>query len=262
MRFSTLPKFSTLILLIFFAVGLIAPLPFAIISPGHAINVFDGHIKESKSSSADIKFFKSDGKLLLLTILLTNPDSYISGGQVIYSWMRSDNVVLPKSVLYTPGLSAKAEEAKSTKEMVDSQLSAKHAALAYLASTFPNQGYENIKSSDISISLKDTGGPSAGTAFALALIESLTKENYLHGAKIAVTGTINSKGEIGAIGGVNEKLIAAKSAGAKLLIIPKSNCVDLDASPQNIRIAAVSTLAEAVQALGSKDPKGCDSVGA
>jgi PDZ domain-containing protein len=261
MRFSPLPKFATFILIIFFGAGLLAPLPFAIISPGHAINVFDGLIKESKSSSVDVKFFKADGKLLLLTILVTNPDSYISGGQVIYSWMRSDNVVLPKSAIYTPGLSAKAEEAKSTKEMEDSQINAKQAALAYLAQTYPDQGFLNIKSSDISISLKDTGGPSAGTAFALALIELLTKQNYLHGAKIAVTGTINSKGEIGAIGGVNEKLLSAKSAGAQLLIIPKSNCVDLDVSPQNIKIAAVSTLAEAVNALNSKDPKGCDSVG-
>jgi len=261
MRFSTLPKFSTLILIIFFAAGLLAPLPFAIITPGHAVNVFDGLIKESKTSNADLKFFNADGKLLLLTILVTNPDSYISGAQVIYSWLRSDNVVLPKSAIYTPGLTAKAEDAKSTKEMVDSQINAKQAALAYLVKTFPDQGYSNIKSSDISISLKDTGGPSAGTAFALALVELLTQENYLHGAKIAVTGTINSKGEIGAIGGVNEKLLSAKSAGAELLIIPKSNCADLDTTPENIRIAAVSTLAEAVNALNSKDPKGCDSVG-
>ncbi|CAB4868843.1 unannotated protein [freshwater metagenome] len=262
MRFSTLPKFVTFVLTLFFAVALVAPLPFAIITPGHAINVFDGLIKESKSSGSKIEFNKADGKLLLLTILVTNPDSYISGGQVIYSWLHADNVVLPKSAIYTPGLSSKAEEVKSNKEMVDSQLNAKLAALTYLAKTFPDRGFNTIKSSDISISLKDTGGPSAGTAFALALVELLTKENYLHGANVAVTGTINSKGEVGAIGGVNEKLISAKKAGAKLLIIPRANCVDLDTNPGDIRIAAVSTLTQALAALDSKDPKGCDSVGA
>ena len=175
MRFSTLPKFSTFLLTLFFVVGLMAPLPFAIITPGHAINVFDGLIKESKESSSDIKFFKADGKLFLLTILVTNPSAYVSGGQVVYSWLRSDNVVLPKSAIYTPGLTAKAEEVKSTQEMVGSQSSAKQAALTYLSKAFPNENYVKIKSSDISISLKDTGGPSAGTAFALALIELLTK---------------------------------------------------------------------------------------
>jgi PDZ domain-containing protein len=159
-------------------------------------------------------------------------------------------------------LSAKAEKAKSNKQMVDSQLNAKQAAFSYLEKEFPNDGYENIAPSDIAISLKDTGGPSAGTAFALALIELLTKENFVHGAKVAVTGTINSKGEIGAIGGINEKLISAKEAGADLFIIPKDNCSDLDSFPGNLKIAAVSNLAEAVAALNSKEPMGCDSVGA
>ena len=262
MRFSTLPKFSTFVLTLFFAAGFLAPLPFAIITPGHAINVFEGLIKESKTGTSDITFYKADGKLLLLTILVTNPDSYVTGGQVIYSWLRADNVVLPKSAIYTPGLTPKAEEVKSTKEMVDSQINAKIAALGYLAKTYPDRGYNEIKSSDISISLKDTGGPSAGTAFALGLVELLTKENYPKRAHVAVTGTINSKGEVGAIGGINEKLISAKKAGADLLIIPRENCVDLDSKPQNIRIAAVSTLAQAVEALNSKEPKGCDSVGA
>jgi PDZ domain-containing protein len=262
MRFSTLPKVSTAILLAFFGLALIAPLPYAIITPGHAVNVFDGLITKSKSSTAQIEFTKADGELLLLTILVTNPDSYVSGGFVIYSWLRSDNVVLPKSAIYTPGLSVKDEEIKSTKEMTDSQLSAKVAALAYLNKVIPTGNYSNIKPEDISISLADTGGPSAGAAFALGLVELLSKENYLHGKKIAVTGTIDTKGRIGAIGGVNEKLIAAKQSHADLLVIPKDNCADLDSIPQGIKVAAVSTLTEAIEALNSKDPKGCANVGA
>jgi len=262
MRFSTLPKLATFILTIFFSVGLLAPLPFSIITPGNAVDVFDGLIKESKQSNKKIVFHKADGEILLLTILVTNPNSYVSGAQVIYSWLRADNVVLPKSVLYTPGLSAKAEKAKSNKQMVDSQLNAKQAALTYLVKKFPNGGYEDIVPSDIAISVEDTGGPSAGTAFALALIELLTEQNFVHGAKVAVTGTINSKGEIGAIGGINEKLISAVDADADLFIIPKGNCSDLDSFPGSLKIAAVSNLAEAVAALNSKEPMGCDSVGA
>jgi PDZ domain-containing protein len=174
--------------------------------------------------------------------------------------MRADQVVLPKSVLYTPGLSVKAEEKKSTKEMVDSQLSAKQAALNYLQSKY----YElrSIKPSDIRISLADTGGPSAGAAFALGIIELLTEDDLLDGRKIAVTGTISATGDIGEIGGVNEKIIAAKKAGATLVLIPVANCKYVDSIPEGIEIAAVSSLDQAIAAFNSANPLGCASVGA
>ena len=257
---STLPKISKLVLLIFAGTALLAPLPFSILSPVHAVNVVEKVITPSKSAGSDLKLYKSDGELMLLTIMVTYPNAYITGGQALYSWIRSDEVVLPKSVLYTPGLSVKAEEKKSTKEMVDSQLSAKQAALMYLQSKHPE--LKSVKPSDINISLADTGGPSAGAAFALGIVELLTKEDFLGGRKIAVTGTISSTGVVGEIGGVNEKLIAAKKAGATLVIVPVANCKDIDAIPAGIEVAAVSTLVEAIAALNSAHPVGCASVGA
>jgi PDZ domain-containing protein len=257
---STLPKISKLVLLVFAGTALLAPLPFSILSPGHAINVVEKVITPSKSAASNLKIYKSDGQLMLLTIMVTYPNAYITGGQALYSWLRSDEVVLPKSVLYTPGLSVKAEEKKSTQEMVDSQLSAKQAALKYLQSK--HFEFKSVKPSDINISLADTGGPSAGAAFALGIVELLTKEDFLGGRKIAATGTISSTGVVGEIGGVNEKLIAAKKAGATLVIVPVANCKDIDAIPQGIEVAAVSTLVEAIAALNSAHPVGCASVGA
>jgi PDZ domain-containing protein len=257
---STLPKISKLVLLIFAGTALLAPLPFSILSPGHAVNVVEKVITPSKTAGSALKIYKSDGQLMLLTIMVTYPNAYVTGGQAIYSWLRSDEVVLPKSVLYTPGVSVKAEEEKSTKEMVDSQLSAKQAALNYLHSKY----YElkDVKPSDIKISLADTGGPSAGTAFALGIVELLTQEDLLKGRKIAVTGTISATGDVGEIGGVNEKLIAAHKAGAELVIVPVANCKDIDSIPDGIEVAAVSNLLEAIAALNSAHPVGCASVGA
>jgi PDZ domain-containing protein len=257
---STLPKASKLVLLVFAGLALLAPLPYSIISPGNAINVVEKVITPAKGLENTIKTYKSDGELMLLTIMVTYPNAYVTGGQAIYSWMRADQVVLPKSVLYTPGLSVKAEEKKSTKEMVDSQLSAKQAALNYLQSKY----YElrSIKPSDIRISLADTGGPSAGAAFALGIIELLTEDDLLDGRKIAVTGTISATGDIGEIGGVNEKIIAAKKAGATLVLIPVANCKYVDSIPEGIEIAAVSSLDQAIAAFNSANPLGCASVGA
>jgi PDZ domain-containing protein len=98
--------------------------------------------------------------------------------------------------------------------------------------------------------------------FTLAVIELLTKENLLNGRSVAGTGTIEKDGKIGAIGGIEEKLVAAQRAGVDLFLAPKENCSELSSIPEGITVAAVGTLDEAVAALSSKRPKGCDSLGA
>jgi len=165
---------------------------------------------------------------------------------------------MPRSLFYKDGASAKREKAKAKTEMVDSQLSAKVAALNYLKIA--------NKPSDIEISLAKTGGPSGGLAFALGIVELLTPENILRGQSVASTGTIDEGGNVGAIGGVAEKILAARKAGATLILVPASNCKDLAPSvatiPKGIKIAAVSTLKEAIAALNSAAPRGCANLGA
>jgi PDZ domain-containing protein len=98
--------------------------------------------------------------------------------------------------------------------------------------------------------------------FTLAVIELLTKESLLDGRSVAGTGTIGKDGAIGAIGGIEEKLVAAKRAGVDLFLAPKENCSELSSIPEGITVAAVGSIDEAVAALNSKSPKGCDSLGA
>jgi len=150
--------------------------------------------------------------------------------------------------------------------MVDSQLSAKVAALDYLEKNYPDLNTGAIKPGDISISLAKTGGPSGGLAFALGIVELLTPENILRGLSVASTGTIDSAGNVGGIGGVAEKILAAKKAGATLILVPTSNCQDLAPGvvtiPKGIKVAAVSTLKEAITALNSASPRSCANLGA
>jgi PDZ domain-containing protein len=173
---------------------------------------------------------------------------------------------MPRSFFYKDGRSADVEEKIAKTEMVDSQLSAKVAALNYLAKNYPQLNTAKIAPSDIDISLAKTGGPSGGLAFAVGIVELLTPGNILQGRIVATTGTIDERGNVGSIGGIAEKILAAKKAGATLFLVPENNCKDLAPSvaniPEGIKIVAVSSLEEAITALNSKRPHGCANLGA
>lgn len=66
----------------------------------------------------------------------------------------------------------------------------------------------------------DVGGPSGGTMFALQIYSQLTNQDLRHGKKIAGTGTIDDEGNVGEIGGIDKKIIAAKRSGAKVFLAP------------------------------------------
>lgn len=93
------------------------------------------------------------------------------------------------------------------------------------------------------------GGPSAGMMFALGILDKVS-ENLTNGKFIAGTGTIDSNGTVGPIGGIQLKMIAARNAGATVFLAPAGNCDDVrGAVPGGLRVVKVSTLRGAVQAL-------------
>jgi PDZ domain-containing protein len=97
---------------------------------------------------------------------------------------------------------------------------------------------------------RDIGGPSAGLAFALAIYDKLTPGALLAGRHLAGTGTIDATGEVGAIGGVQQKIAGARSGGATVFLVPASNCAAAAASGvKGIRLIRVATLHDAVTAL-------------
>jgi PDZ domain-containing protein len=266
MRHNRLPRLATALLTLFFGLALFAPLPFVVLTPGNAQDVLNKVITPAKGALNPPKFYGSDGHIYLLSILITTPNAYVTSAELIYSWIRSDYSVMPRSLFYKDGTSAATEKVVAKTQMVDSQLSAKSAALNYLQSYYPDLKAGQIKPSDISISLAKTGGPSGGLAFALGVVELLTPENILRGRSVASTGTIDAKGNVGGIGGVAEKILAARKAGATLILVPESNCKDLAPGvatiPKGIKIAAVGTLNEAITALNSAAPRGCANLGA
>ena len=75
---------------------------------------------------------------------------------------------------------------------------------------------------NVKINTELVGGPSAGLAFTLAIIDDLTPGSLTGGKRVAVTGTIQADGSVGEVGGVEQKAITARTNGVQLMIVPKS----------------------------------------
>jgi PDZ domain-containing protein len=102
----------------------------------------------------------------------------------------------------------------------------------------------------VSISVGDIGGPSAGMMFALGIIDKLTPDNLTDGKFIAGTGEITASGQVQPIGGIQQKMVGARSAGATIFLTPAGNCSDTTgAVPAGLRLVKVSTLSQAMSDL-------------
>lgn len=91
------------------------------------------------------------------------------------------------------------------------------------------------------------GGPSAGLVYALAVADMIDPADLAKGRAIAASGTIQLGGEVGEVGGLDQKAIAAERAGAKLLLVPEGE-VDL-VQNDKIPIRGVGNLKDAIEAL-------------
>lgn len=108
---------------------------------------------------------------------------------------------------------------------------------------------------DVSIRIDQIGGSSAGTMFALGIIDKLTPEDEADGEVVAGTGTMDLNGAVGPIGGIRQKMAGALRDGAAWFLAPAANCGDVvDHVPDGLRVVRVETLheaREAVEAIGA-----------
>lgn len=105
---------------------------------------------------------------------------------------------------------------------------------------------------EIEFGVTGVGGPSAGTMFAIGIIDKLTPGALTQGKIIAGTGTIDPDGNVGDIGGIQQKLIGARDAGAVLFLAPEGNCDEVIGHiPNGLTVAAVATLEDAMDEIES-----------
>jgi PDZ domain-containing protein len=103
---------------------------------------------------------------------------------------------------------------------------------------------------NLKIELGDIGGPSAGLMFTLGIIDKVKPEDLTGGRIIAGTGTIDDAGNIGPIGGIPQKLVGAKHAGATVFLVPADNCAEAvkNAVP-GLPLLKIGNLGDALTAL-------------
>lgn len=103
---------------------------------------------------------------------------------------------------------------------------------------------------DVRIQLENVGGPSAGMMFALGIYDKLTPGELTDGEHIAGTGTIGGTGQVGAIGGVVQKMYGARDAGAEWFLAPEANCSEVVGHiPSGLDVFSVADLDDAIAAV-------------
>jgi PDZ domain-containing protein len=108
---------------------------------------------------------------------------------------------------------------------------------------------------DVTVDSRNIGGPSAGMTYALTIIDVLTPGDLTKGHVIAGTGTIRFDETVGAIGGVRQKVFAARAVGAEIIFVPQDNYADaLTAAGDGVLIVPITTLQEALDYLEALEP--------
>jgi PDZ domain-containing protein len=237
------------------ATAVFAPLPFSVAQPGLTANVLGENKGDPVITISGTATRRTRGQLRMTTIEATGPDARVSLSDVLDGWFATDRAVMPRDSVYPSGNSVKEIERHNADEMRKSQDMATEAALSYLH-----------EKNDIKVTLKlaDVGGPSAGLLFSLGIVDKLDGDgsggDLTGGRTIAGTGTIDTDGKVGAVGGVALKTQAARRDGATIFLVPRAECSDAKSElPKGLRLIPVTTLKGAVDALVSLE-KGKGSV--
>ncbi len=94
------------------------------------------------------------------------------------------------------------------------------------------------------------GGPSAGLMFSLGIYDTLTPGSMTDGETIAGTGTMDATGTVGPIGGIQQKIVGARDAGAELFLVPADNCDEALGAPNgDMRLVKATTMHSARESI-------------
>jgi PDZ domain-containing protein len=105
----------------------------------------------------------------------------------------------------------------------------------------------------VKIDAGGVGGPSAGLAFALGLMEELGK-NVDRGHKVAATGELLPDGTVGPIGGVKQKTIGAREAHVDVFLVPGENYTEARKYAHGLKVVPVQNFRQALRALATLRP--------
>ncbi|GAA4371080.1 PDZ domain-containing protein [Nocardioides caricicola] len=104
---------------------------------------------------------------------------------------------------------------------------------------------------DVTINIdQGIGGPSAGLMFSLGIYDTLTPGSLTGGQVVAGTGTLDATGTVGPIGGIQQKIVGARDAGAQLFLVPPDNCDQAVLAPNDdMRLVRAPTMHSARESI-------------
>jgi PDZ domain-containing protein len=103
----------------------------------------------------------------------------------------------------------------------------------------------------VTIDAGNVGGPSAGLAFALEVMQQLGR-NVTHGHRVAATGEMELNGAVAPIGGVRQKVVDARKANVKVLLVPAGENAKLARRyAKHLRVIPVRSFGQALRALAT-----------
>jgi len=152
------------------------------------------------------------------------------------AWTETGGEILPIEVSLVPGEHKLTMTGKLGEVMQESAT----AALTYVRANADRLGIDQklINKREIHVHAPEGAvpkeGPSAGITMIVAMISALTRRRV--STKIAMTGEISLTGDIFPVGGLNEKLLAAKRAGISEVIVPYKNSNELSELPKDLRV--------------------------
>ncbi|MEK7316913.1 MAG: endopeptidase La [Candidatus Eisenbacteria bacterium] len=162
------------------------------------------------------------------------------------AWTGAGGELMFVEVLATPGKG----QLMLTGQLGDVMKESAQAALSFTRAWAARQGgpMEFFSHNDLHVHVpagaipKD--GPSAGITIATAIVSTMTSRKV--GRRLAMTGEITLRGEVLAVGGLKEKLLAAQGAGIRSVLLPKLNKRDLEEVPASARRDLTLTLVESM----------------
>lgn len=251
---------ATVFLVFIIAALLFAPSPFVIEVPGPTANVYGRVSKDLKTrmiSISGVRTYKDKGQLRLVTVSATGVPGYtVPTAAAIFAWFHPHMAVMPQEAVYSVDTTAEDYVKEGTQEMTGAQDVASKIGLQYAHKYLG----VDVSKAKVKLNIDNVGGPSAGMIYTLGIITSLTATDEAGGKNIAGTGTIEKDGTIGAIGGIQLKMVGAQRDGASYFIAPESNCDEVVGHiPDGLKVYAVSTIDQAykaVVAIGAGDMVG------
>lgn len=179
------------------------------------------------------------------------PEKAAPGYSIGLAWTETGGEILPIEVALIPGQHKLTMTGKLGEVMQESAT----AALTYIRANADRYGIDDkfITDTEIHIHIPEGAipkeGPSAGITMIAAMISAFTGISVT--TKIAMTGEISLSGDIIPVGGLNEKLLAAKRVGIKEIILPFKNAKDISELPKDLtkglKLRKVKTVNQALK---------------